>query len=81
MKKIILITLILLYTIGCTLQNVSSKIIPSPSKKYQLKTTINNDKSDKTKYLCIKLYLLDQRGTELSQLQTGASHTMKWAVG
>lgn len=55
--------------------------ISSPSGKFQIKTSINQDKSDPTRYLCVKIYLLDTKGNELAQLQTGASDRMKWATG
>ena len=80
-KKNIIIYLILLLFIGCGANKLVNEIIPSPSKKYKIQSTVNTDKTDRTKYLCIKLHLLDTKGKELFQLQTSASTTMKWALG
>ncbi|RUA16235.1 MAG: hypothetical protein DSY55_04615 [Clostridia bacterium] len=67
--------------LGCGPQKYPAEIVNSPSGKYQIKATINTDESDKTKYLCVQLHLLDAQGKELSQLQSSASYTMKWAIG
>ena len=81
MKKIIILSIILSTLIGCEHRKYPIEIITSPSGKYQIKTTINTDESDRTKYLCVKLHLLDTQSKELSQLQSSASHTMKWVIG
>ena len=81
MKKYIILSIILLTLFGCSPRRYPIETVVSPSGKYQIKATINTDESDTTKYLCIKLHLLDAQGKELSQLQTGVSHRMKWALG
>ena len=53
----------------------------SSSGNYQVIVTTNRDKTDETKYLCLQLHLADAGGRELHVLQTGASNTMKWALG
>ncbi len=81
MKKYIILSIALITLLGCGSRRYPIKTDISPSGKYQIKATINTDESDRTKYLCVKLHLLDVQGKELSQLQTGASHRMKWALG
>ena len=81
MRKIIVLSITASIILGCGPQKYPIEIVNSPSGKYQIKATINTDESDKTKYLCVKLHLLDAQGKELSQLQSSASHTMKWAIG
>lgn len=58
----------------------STKPPLSPSGKYRIKTTINNDRSNMTTFHCVELHLLDADGNELSRLQTNASDRMKWSV-
>ena len=81
MRKIIILSIIVSTLFGCGPRKYPIEIVNSPSGKYQIKATINTDESEKVKYLCVKLHLLDAQGKELSQLQSSASHTMKWAVG
>lgn len=81
MRKLILIILSLILFTGCESQQFLEEIEQSPSGKYKIKVTINTDESDKAKYLCLKLHLLDTQNNELTNLQTGASHRMKWVVG
>ncbi|MBX7149711.1 hypothetical protein K1X76_11620 [bacterium] len=76
-----MIFLVLVLTLDGCGKTSTVEILPSPSSQYVLKTDINLNKTDKTKYLCVKLYLLDKNGVELDFIQTGASDTMKWAVG
>jgi len=81
MRKIIILSIIASIILGCGPQKYPIEIVNSPSGKYQIKATINTDESDKAKYLCVKLHLLDAQGKELSQLQSNVSQTMKWAIG
>jgi hypothetical protein len=78
-----ILTMVVLLMTGCfrSPEKGLNKTIPSPSGSYQISASSNEDKSDKTKYLCLKLRLTDSRGTELDVAQTGASYTMKWALG
>ena len=37
----------------------------SPSGNYQVRATVNQDRTDKTEHLCLKLHLSDAGGKEL----------------
>ena len=56
-------------------------MIESPSKNYFINATVNKNKDDKTKYLCLVLHLYDDSKKEIDKYQTGASDRMKWALG
>lgn len=72
---------LLLFTFtACLYMRKPPDLIASPSKRFVLKVDINKDKSDKTKYGCVVLTLYDTSNKEISNLQTGASNYMKWAV-
>ncbi len=66
---------------SCLNTGKPSETILSPSGNFGLKTEINNNKQDGSKYLCVKLLLLDNADKQLSGLQTGCSDVMKWAIG
>ncbi len=78
---VILFLLMVLAVSGCSRPDFSARTVVSPSGRYQIKVTINRDQADKSKYLCLRLHLLDSAGSDLFQLQTDASDRMKWAVG
>jgi hypothetical protein len=66
---------------GCSRKDESLRKYTSPSGNYLVSASVNKDKSDKTKYLCLKLYLWNNSQDKLFSLQTEASSTMKWALG
>ena len=66
--------------VGCRKKASNAPVI-SPSGQYHVGATVNRDKAEKTKYLCLKLHLINPAGKEVPSLQTGVSATMKWALG
>jgi hypothetical protein len=64
---------------GCTLK--TQEVVRSTSGVYSLRTEISGDEVEPTKQRCVRLRIVDEStGKELTY-QTGASNTMKWAVG
>jgi len=66
--------------VGCR-KKASNTPVVSPSGQYRVAATINRDKADQTKYLCLKLHLGEPGGKGVQSLQTGVSATMKWSLG
>ena len=79
MKTTILILAMAAMIAGCS--PAPTTPIPSPSGKYLVHATINREKSDRTKYLCVRLILTRLTGETITETQTGASHVHKWAIG
>lgn len=79
MRRYILVILIVCVC-SCLRTTMPPEFLPSPSGLYKLKVEINKSKADKTKYDCILLTLFDSSGRQMTQIQTGASDNMKWAV-
>lgn len=67
-------------SLSCLHMRMPAEITTSPSGLYKLKTDVNNDKSDKTKYLSVLVTLYDKNYNQITTLQTGCSNTMKWAI-
>lgn len=55
--------------------------IYSPDNSKIIVPTINNSKSDMTKYLCVKITAVDAQTSQvLFEEQTGASDRMNWSI-
>lgn len=55
--------------------------IISPDKKYNLITSINQDKRDRTKYLCVKFEIVEiSSGKCVFHEQTDSSDNMRWEM-
>jgi hypothetical protein len=72
----------LFFVLALTACNHSNKTtLLSPDKKYTLITSINQNKSDQTKYLCVTFKIIDvSSGKCIFYEQTGASDNMKWKM-
>jgi hypothetical protein len=68
------------FLISCNDLNHYNETLVSPSGLYELKIEVNDNKSDKTKYGCLKFSLSDKQNNLLTTLQTEASTFSKWAV-
>lgn len=64
--------------ISCDHSGVNS--ITSPNGNLILMTSVNTDKTDLTKYLCVKFQITDTSGKVLYVEQTGASDRMGWEM-
>jgi len=56
------------------------EVIPSPDGTRLLICTVNPDRSDATKYLCVRFRVIVPDVREECNIQTGASHTMRWSM-
>lgn len=67
---------------GCRRSGSTSTSAPiaSPDGKYSLVTSVNQSKTDPTKYLCVILEIHDAQGILVGKVQTGASDRMRWNV-
>jgi hypothetical protein len=80
LKKTVIPLAISILLGSCTMR-MPADFIASPSGRYKLKVDLNRDKSNKKNYNCVLLAVCDSSYKEMSTFQTGASNTMKWAVG
>lgn len=79
MKKIASIGILLLTACGPLMKPTVR--VESPDGDYVVAAIPNDNKSDPTKYRCIRLILEHRNGNVLSALQTSVSDGQKWAVG
>jgi len=63
---------------GCTTSHSTS--IPSPDGSLTLVTSINQDRADRTAYLCVKFQIFDKAGQVVYEEQTHASDRMIWTM-
>lgn len=81
-NALFLLTISLCLLGGCRRRRTAlSNAVVSPSGKYKAAATVNRDRTDRTKYLCLKLHISDAAETQVTVIQTSASNTAKWALG
>lgn len=71
---------VLVFLLGCTAARSSTHSIPSPDGSLTLITSMNQNKEDLTKYLCVKFQIVDATGKVWYEEQTGASDRMQWEM-
>jgi hypothetical protein len=74
-----------LVVISLSVQHFNNQVQPtpvySPSGERVILPSINYNQDDSKKYLCVKLVVQDvDTGTNLFEIQTGASNRMRWSV-
>ncbi len=55
--------------------------IAAADRRHAVQATVNTEKTDPAKYLCVRLRVLAADGQVLQEIQTAASVLMKWAMG
>lgn len=65
---------------GCAVRNGKTRCF-SPSGEYFFETSINRNRSDLRRYLCVVVTIYDRTGKEVEEIQTGASSNMRWDIG
>ena len=78
--RIYLLGLVTFTFTACSYVRKPPEVVLSSSKRFILKIDVNRDKTDKAKYGCIVLTLLDTTNKQISTIQTDATDNMKWAV-
>ncbi|MEN8128028.1 MAG: hypothetical protein ABFR90_09530 [Planctomycetota bacterium] len=83
LRQAIIIGAVGLFLTGCLRRSDDQweNELLSPSGHYKVSVSRNNDKSDKTKWLCLKIHIKNSAEKEVDVIQTSASDTMKWALG
>lgn len=77
----ILLVLLCVLTYGCSSRSpVPSAPVPSPSGKYLAITSVNQDKPNPQRDLCVIIEITDTSGKLLYRQITGASDRMRWSI-
>ena len=80
-KRFFLLGAVIFVFMGCGSKETEMKKISSPTGKYKIGISVNEDKAAGRRHLCLKIHLFDRRSKELAVMQTGAKSQMDWVAG
>ena len=76
MRVALLAALVLAGGVGC--RDRDPVRIPSPDGRHTLVASVNESRADRTKYLCLRVQIVDAQGRVRYDEQTGASSRLAW---
>lgn len=79
-KHNLFLLFIFLTFISCFFSDYESKLVKSPSGKYQIKATVNRTDKQNSNFAEVYIHLFDSNG-KLKEIKTGAGDANKWAFG
>ncbi len=74
-----LLIVMLVLVSGCGMRRGPAPV-RSPSGQLEVVTSVNQDKTDPTRHLCVIVEVRDRAGTALHREVTPASDTMRWSI-